>query len=71
MAFNKEEGGALDAAVRGVVERAIASLMAIGMTHEDALSLLVLQSVIRMRDMAAARRLLQRLLEDDTLTGGE
>ena len=62
--FTEEEGNALNSVVRGVVERAIASLMVVGMTHEGALALLTVQAVIRMNDATAARHLLESLLED-------
>lgn len=67
--FNKVEGEAFDAAVCGIVERAISSLQAIGMSNEGALSLLMFQAAIRMQDAAEVRRLLKsiedRLADDD------
>jgi hypothetical protein len=72
--FSKEEGDALNSVVGGIVERTIASLQGVGMTHEGALSLLVIQAVIRMRDTTEARRLLKSLemdwLADDNHTTG-
>jgi hypothetical protein len=72
--FNKEEYEALNVAVGGIVERAIASLQGVGMTYEGALSLLVIQAVIRMRNTTEARRLLKSLemdwLADDNYTTG-
>jgi hypothetical protein len=59
--FSQAEGEALNAVVRGIVERAVASLQVIGMTHEDALSLLVIQAVIRMQDTTGIRRWLRSL----------
>ena len=64
--FSREEGYALDAAVRGVVERAISSLEAIGLSHEGALNLLMIQAAIRMEEsgVTETKRLL-RSLEND------
>ena len=63
--FSREEGYALDAAVRGVVERAIASLQVIGLSHEGALSLLMIQAAIRMEDGVTETKRLLRSLENN------
>ena len=63
--FSKEEGDALNSCVRGIVERAIASLMVIGMTHEGALNLLMIQAAIRMEDGITETKRLLRSLEND------
>jgi hypothetical protein len=79
MANSKEGYEALNATVRGIVERAIASLQAIGMTNEGALQLLAIQATIRMDDVAAVRCLLKSIEDglpvegdddDDHTTGG-
>ena len=59
--FSKEESHALGTVVIGIVERAIASLMVIGMTNEGALSLLMTQAAIRMQDTAKLRCLLKSI----------
>jgi hypothetical protein len=59
MGFTKAEGDALNAAVGGIVERCISSLEAVGLPHESALRLMLVQSVIRMRDMSEARRVFE------------
>jgi hypothetical protein len=64
MGFSKEEGEALNSAVRGIVERAISSLQAVGMARQDALSLLVVQSSIRM-DQATMRKAMQWLVAEE------
>lgn len=61
--FTKEEGEALNSAVREIVERAINALQAIGMTYASALQLLVIQATIRMEDTAEVKRWL-RCVED-------
>ena len=67
-AMEKAERDALEGAVRGIIERAVAALEAIGMSHEGALALLMIQSAIRINDAAEVRRLLQSIgdmLDDD------
>jgi len=55
--FTNDEARALEAAVRGVVEQTLASLMSIGMSRHAALQLLLLQATIRINDEAEVRRL--------------
>jgi hypothetical protein len=66
MGFSKEEGAALNSAVRGTIERAIASLQVIGMSHEGALQLLGLQVGLRMSSDEDRRRLVKDI---EGLTG--
>jgi hypothetical protein len=58
-----KEHKAIDVAVVGIIERAITSLQAIGMTKANALELLVIQAAILMPSLAAARRVLGSLDE--------
>ena len=51
--------------MRGVVERAISSLEAIGLSHEGALNLLMIQAAIRMEDGVTETKRLLRSLEND------
>ena len=55
----------MNAAVRGVVERAIATLQGIGMSHEGALNLLMIQAAIRMQDGITETKRLLRSLENN------
>lgn len=50
---------ALNVATRGVVERAVSALQAIGLSREGALSLLAIQASIRMDDQAKVRELIR------------
>jgi hypothetical protein len=59
--FSEAEGNALNAVVRGIIERAIASLQGVGLSHEGALHLLLLQSAIRTQDKPELRRLLKSI----------
>ena len=63
--FSEEEGDPMNAVVRGVVERAIATLQAIGMSHEGALNLLMIQAAIRMQDGVKETKRLLRSLENN------
>jgi len=60
--FTAQEAEAMQSAVRNVVERTISSLQSIGMSHHDALALLMLQASLRM-DASEVRRVL-KVIED-------
>ena len=63
-----KEQGAMEDCVRGTVERAISSLMVLGMSHDGAASLLMVQSAIRIDDATHVMEVLTSiasLIEDD------
>jgi hypothetical protein len=63
-----KEQGAMEDRVRGTVERAISSLMVLGMSHDGAASLLMVQSAIRIDDATHVMEVLTSiasLIEDD------
>jgi hypothetical protein len=51
----------LNSRVRGIVESAIASLVAVGLSNQGALSLLMTQSAIRMHNAADVREVLKSI----------
>jgi hypothetical protein len=53
--MNEAEQDALDSRVRGIIETAISSLVDVGLSNQGALSLLMIQSAIRMNDAAEVR----------------
>ena len=64
----KAKQDAMEDCVRGILERAVTSLMALGMTDEAALSLLMIQSAIRIDDATRVVEVLEsiaKLIEDD------
>jgi hypothetical protein len=66
--MNNAEQNALDSCVVGIVERAIASLMVLGMSHDAAATLLMTQSAIRIDDASQVMEVLKSielLIEDD------
>jgi hypothetical protein len=66
--MDKAKQDAMEDCVRGILERAVTSLMALGMTDEAALSLLMIQSAIRIDDASQVVEVLEsiaRLIEED------
>ena len=59
MGFDKQEAEAIQHVVRGVIERTIASLQGIGMTHDGACHLMIIQGAIRLSDDAELKRLVE------------
>jgi hypothetical protein len=52
---------ATNSVVSGVVEQAVASLQAIGLTEQGALSMLLTQAAVRMDDAEALHRVLNHI----------
>src|SRR5450631_374912 len=67
--MDKLEQDALQDCVRGIIEKCVASLIAVGCSNETALRLLMIQGAIRMNDAAEVRSVIKSiesgLIDDD------
>jgi hypothetical protein len=67
--MDKLEQDALQDCVRGIIEKRVASLIAVGCSNETALRLLMIQGAIRMNDAAEVRSVIKSiesgLIDDD------
>ena len=59
MGFSKQEAKAIQHVVRGIIERTIGSLQGVGMSHDGACNLLIVQGAIRLDEADPLKRLIE------------